>query len=260
MREPPRLVEVADLDFTLDAERWAFAETERDAIAAHWAEACARKPATFNGRVLLLRRREWVRRDDGALRLKGAFLETDYASFLAWRDLSRDLGYDAGRRTEPVENCFSMAALRTADGAFLLGEMASHTVNAGKIYFPAGTPDPSDVFDGRVDLESSAKRELFEETGIAADETTMRPGWTVVVADRRVACMKAMTLPLPADEAKARLEAFLAREANPEFSRMHIVRRIGDIDPARTPEVVFAYLEAAFGQGDLRSGSTRLRA
>jgi hypothetical protein len=45
-----------------------------------------------------------------------------------------------------------MAALRGADGAFLLGEMAPHTTNGGQIYFLAGTPDPSDVFDGKVDL------------------------------------------------------------------------------------------------------------
>jgi hypothetical protein len=90
LRESPHIVEVAEFDFTLDPEPWAFAETERDAIAAHWAEARARMPAIYNGGVLLLRRRAWIRRDDGALRLKGAYLETDYASFLAWRNLEAE--------------------------------------------------------------------------------------------------------------------------------------------------------------------------
>ena len=238
MTEPARILEVADLDFTLDPEPWKFAETEREAIAQHWAQAILRKPATFNGRVLLLRRRALVRLRNGALRLQGAYLETDYAAFLAWRDF--------GRRTEPGENCFSMAALRSADGAFLLGEMAPHTVNAGRIYFPSGTPDPSDVFDGRVDLDASARRELFEETGLSADEATIRPGWTVILAGRRVACMKAMTLSIAAEDAKARIDGFLARDPNSELTRIQIVRRADDIDRARTPAFVVAYLEAAF--------------
>jgi 8-oxo-dGTP pyrophosphatase MutT (NUDIX family) len=71
-----------------------------------------------------------------------------------------------------------MAALRGSDGAFLLGEMAHHTINAGQIYFPAGTPDPTDVFGGRVDLEASARRELLEETGVDASQAAIEGGWT----------------------------------------------------------------------------------
>ena len=57
--------------------------------------------------------------------------------------------------------------------------------------------------------------------------------------------MKDMTLPMPAEEAKARIDAFLALDPNAELERMHIVRRLGDIDRARTPDHVVAYLEAA---------------
>jgi hypothetical protein len=58
---------------------------------------------------------------------------TDYADFVAWRAI--------GDSDEPVVNCFAMAALRSADGAFLLGEMAPHTMNGGQIYFPSGITD-----------------------------------------------------------------------------------------------------------------------
>ncbi len=239
MSPKPQVLKVAGLDFVLEPARWLFAETEGAAVASHWAKVKREKPAAFNGRILLLGRRGFRARADGRTELIGAYFEADYADFIAWRDF----GYPG----EPVENCFSMAALRTADGAFLLGEMASHTVNGGRIYFPAGTPDPSDVFDGRVDLDASARRELLEETGVSAGETAVRPGWTVVVSDRRVACMKEMALPIGAEEAKARIDAFLARDPQAELSRMHIVRRAGDVDPARTPDFVAAYLEAAFG-------------
>ena len=138
-----------------------------------------------------------------------------------------------------------MAALRGAEGAFLLGEMAAHTANAGKIYFPSGTPDLNDVFDGRVDLDASVRRELWEETGVAAEEAAIRRGWTVVFAGQRIACMKPMTLPIPAEEAKARIDAFLALDPQAELERMHVVRRPDDIDRARTPDFVAAYIEAA---------------
>jgi 8-oxo-dGTP pyrophosphatase MutT (NUDIX family) len=125
--------------------------------------------------------------------------------------------------------------------------MAPHTFNHGSIYFPAGTPDPSDVVDGKVDLDASARRELFEETGVKAEEAAIRRSWTVVFSPQRIACMKLMTLAIVADEAKARIEAFLARDPHAEFTRMHVVRRPDDIDETRTPAFVAAYLRRAFG-------------
>ena len=238
MTDPVEILDVAELDFRLDAQPWTFAAQQGDRIAAEWAKATAEKPALFNGRVLLLTRRATHERPDGALRLSGTFLETDFAAMLAWKRL----GFPGGE----VENAFAMAALRSADGAFLMGEMAAHTSNSGHIYFPAGTPDPSDVFDGRVDLDASARRELREETGLDAAEAAVAPGWTIVTHAHRVACMKRMRLAEAADEAKARIEALIARDAQPEFSRIHIVRSPADIDRTRTPPVVVAYLEAEF--------------
>ena len=238
MSAPARLLEVGELDLVFDPARWAFADRQAASIAAHWARVSKAKPSLFNGRVLLLGRRTIVTRSDGVAMLRGAFFATDYADYLAWEEF--------GFPGEPVDNCFSMAALRGADGAFLIGEMASHTFSAGQIYFPAGAPDPTDVFDGTVDLEASARRELFEETGVQAGETTMAPGWTLVFTPQRIACMKMMTLAVPAARAKARIDAFLARDPHAEFSRMHIVRSPRDIDEQRVPVFVAAYLRDAF--------------
>ena len=203
-------------------------------------QAVGKKPALFNGRVLLLGRRAFERQAGGALRMTGAYFETDFAAFIAWQAM----GFPGAR----VENCFSMAALRSSDGAFLLGEMAPHTHNAGCIYFAAGTPDPSDVFGDRVDLDASARRELEEETGIAVSEATIAPGWTVLVAPGRIACMKAMTLAMTATAAKARIDAWLATDPAAELSRMHIVREAADIDERHTLPFVSAYIRAAFAR------------
>ncbi len=234
----PRLLQVGELDLAFEPAPWAFAERQAASIAAHWTRLRKVKPSLFNGRILLLRRRAIETRSDGVLTLRGVYFEADFADYLAWEEF--------GHPGEPVDNCFSMAALRGADGAFLLGEMAPHTFNAGQIYFPAGAPDPNDVFDGVVDLEASAGRELLEETGVSAGETAMAPGWTLAFTPQRIACMKLMTLAVPAARAKTRIDAHLAADPQAELSRMHIVRSPRDIDEARMPVFVSAYLRDAF--------------
>ena len=89
--------------------------------------------------------------------LSGAYSEADFASFVAWRDW--------GFPDTSVRNCFPMAALRSSDGAFLLGVMGAHTANAGHIYFAAGTPDPNDIVGDTVDLEGGVMRELDGRNG-----------------------------------------------------------------------------------------------
>jgi 8-oxo-dGTP pyrophosphatase MutT (NUDIX family) len=235
-----RVLQVAELDLGFAPRPWPFAEAEAERIAAHWRARLAAQPRLYNGRVLLLAGHAFITRADGASILRGDFFETDYAAFLAWRDF--------GFPDRTVANGFSMAALVGADGAFLLGEMAAHTANAGSIYFPAGTPDPKDVFAGRVDLEQSALRELVEETGVEAREVALDPLWTVVYAPPRIACMKLMRLAAPAAAIKARVDAFLAADPEAELARLHVVRRPEDIDEQRSPRFIVDFLRHAFAR------------
>ncbi len=237
---PPRIVEVAELDLGLATRPWAFAEADAARIAAHWRARQAAQPRLYNGRVLLLGRHAFERRADGAEVFRGAYFETDFAAFLAWRDF--------GFPDSQVSNAFSMAALIGSDGAFLLGEMAAHTASAGAIYFPAGTPDPKDVFAGRVDLTASATRELLEETGLDRHEVAYGPAWTLVYAPPRIACMKIMRLAAPAEAIKARVDAFLADDPDAELAAMHIVRGPEDIDETHSPRFIVDFLEYAFAQ------------
>jgi 8-oxo-dGTP pyrophosphatase MutT (NUDIX family) len=138
-----------------------------------------------------------------------------------------------------------MAALRSHDGAFLLGEMAAGTANAGKIYFAAGTPDPSDIVDGRVDLASSVMRELTEETGLDAAEVSIAEGWTAAIGLTRVAFMRDVRIDLPATEARALMIERMRALPDQELADMHIVRSKADIDPTRMPPFQVAFLQAA---------------
>ncbi len=226
-------IDIVDaLDFKLGAGVWDFAEARASEIDAHWRARLARQPHLFNGRVLMLGPH---RIEDGVLR--GEFLQTDFKNFLAWREF--------GFPESNACNGFSMAALRGADGAFILGEMSPHTASAGAVYFAAGTPDLSDVFGDVVDLGASVRRELQEETGLVAAPDEIAPGWTVVRAQGRVACMKPIRLCESAPAAKARIEAALASEERPEFSAIHLVSGVADFTQAM-PEFVRAYMAHVF--------------
>jgi hypothetical protein len=60
--------------------------------------------------------------------------------------------------------------------------------------------------------------------------------------------MKPMTLAVAAEEARARIDAFLARDTHAEFARMHVVGSVDDIDERRTPVFVTAFLTDAFAR------------
>ncbi len=238
--EQSRILKVAALDLKLRPRAWAFAEERAADILDHWRKRRAERPNLFDGRVLLMGGYEFVRRADGATILRGDYFETDFKAFLAWRDF--------GFPDRSVANGFSMAALQSADGVYLLGEMAHHTANGGAIYFAAGTPDPSDVFDGRVDLRASVVRELEEETGLKASDLTIADDWTVVEAPPLVACMKLVTAADDAETVKARIEAYLAGEERPELERVHIARSPADIEGKRMARFMSDFLRYAFGE------------
>ncbi len=234
MTAEPEVVEIAAVDLDYAPQPWAFAIDRADEIAAHWREALRRKPKMFNGRVLLMHRGA-VECDAGRSVFRGAYLETDFAAFLAWRD--------SGLPPAGVRNGFGMAALCAADGAYILGEMASHTANAGRIYFASGTPDPTDIRGGKVDIEGSVRRELAEETGLDPATLVVEPGMKVVMDDTRVGFMKRVYSPEPAEVLAERINAFLAGDPEAELARVHVVRRVADIGPAVQASCA-AYLRA----------------
>ncbi|MGB9365464.1 MAG: NUDIX hydrolase [Xanthobacteraceae bacterium] len=222
------IISLSRLDLRYELAPWPFADEFRAEIDTHFAKLRAGKPQMWNGRVLLLRRGEIA---DGVL--SGAYSEVDFASFIAWRDW--------GFPDTSVRNCFPMAALRSSDGAFLLGVMGAHTANAGRIYFASGTPDPNDVIGDTVDLEAGVMRELAEETGLAAPDVTPESGWTAVLGGQRIALMKIVEAPASADALAERIRAFLSRQKQPELADVHIVRTLSDLRPSM-PGFMTAFL------------------
>ena len=226
----PAIHRVTTLDLAFRPSSWAFAEQRRPEIDAHFAARQAEKPDLFNGRVLLGRRPVF----DGT-HFSAEYFETDFASFLAWRDF--------GEADGDVFNGFGMGALRGSDGAYVLGEMSASTANGGKIYFPAGTPDPDDIRGNSVDIAESVAREVEEETGLKPADYFAAGEWHCVVTPRSIALMRILDVTMPGEALRSKIEANLARQAAPELCAMHLVRSVGDFTPAM-PVFVTAFIAA----------------
>lgn len=231
---PVTFAVVDEIESTYHERAWAFAEERACEIDANWRRLCAERPGVFDGRVLVTD--HWsVKESAGKRVLVTRHFATNFRNFVAMRDWNFPDPH--------VRNCFAAAALMSRDGHWVLGEMGGHTANAGRVYFPCGTPDMDDVTGARVDLAGSVLRELEEETGIAPHEVRADPGWNIVFESGRIACMKIVRSPLATNELVARVRGFLAAEKDPELSGIHVVCSRADLRPGEMPPFILAFLE-----------------
>jgi hypothetical protein len=228
----PVIHRVTTLDLSLRQRSWPFAGERRADIDAHFALRQSEKPQIWNGRVLLGRNPVFT-----GDRFSSDYFETDFASFLAWRDW--------GFPDHDVFNGFGMGALRCSDGAFVMGEMGQHTATAGSIYFPSGTPDLDDISEDTVDIAGSVAREVAEETGLTPADYRADAHWDCVVSGVAVAMIRILHVDSPGEALRARIEANLARQHQPELAAIHLVRKTSDLTAAM-PRFVTAFIEAQF--------------
>ncbi|MEA1831406.1 NUDIX hydrolase [Methylobacterium durans] len=236
------MLEAAPLGFRLSRLRsvsarlvpfdWAWAEDHAEMIAENWQRRLAERAGLFDGPVLLACGLSVV---DGHCEVQ--LFETRYSRFIAFRD--------AGSPDARVANAFAAIVPVARDGSVLLGEMGPHTANGGQIYFPCGTPDRDDVRGEAVDLAGSAARELREETGLSLPDG-LAEEWVLLMGEGQVAFLRPVPFPEDAEDLRARMECHRAGEAEPELARIVIARGPGDIDRARMPGFVRAYLADAF--------------
>src|SRR5215216_2235680 len=214
----PVIHRVRTLDLGFKPWQWSFADERRAEIDTHFAIK-QREKAIWNGRILLGRNPVFT-----AERFSASYFDADFASFLAWRDW--------GFPDDTVINGFGMGALRCADGVFVLGEMGQHTSNAGRVYFPSGTPDLDDIRDGTVDISGSVTREREEETGLVPGEYDSEPHWHCIYTGPAVAMIRMLRVDMPGEALRDRITANLAAQRQPELSAIHLVRGVHDLTSA----------------------------
>jgi 8-oxo-dGTP pyrophosphatase MutT (NUDIX family) len=215
---------------------WQWPQQNRSFVEENWKRRTAGKPQMFNGRVLLLQ--DVVFEQDLC---RNTYFEVDYADFVAW--------IDKGYPDPAIANGFAMGALRGSDGAYICGVMGNGTTNAGRVYFPAGTPDLSDLRpDGIVDLATSLTRELAEETGLQESDYQVDDEWIIVQRWPTIALLRMATLTMTAEEGAAKIRANIARQHEPELQDVRIIRGPEDIDPERMPLFLHSFFGWVFDQ------------
>jgi hypothetical protein len=224
------IIEIDRIEFKVEPWSWEFSRARRLEIDRFFADMQRQRSNLWNGRVMMLRSYEVRDRV-----LYGSCFETDYASFVAWRDWDFP--------DPSVFNIFPASALRGADGGFVVGEMAPSTAGAGQVCFPGGTPDLDDILEGGVlDVAHNQRRELMEETGLDLDEFNTDPGWTLVRDRGFVALMKRVGSQLSAEALRMRILQNMAKDAHPEFVAIRILRGPADLD-SRMYDYLRAYIE-----------------
>lgn len=237
MSEPVIITPVARIEARFEEYAWPWAQANATAITQFWTKETARKPRLFNGIVMLAKD---VRITGDTLHAR--FFPVRFAAFLAFKRFDFP--------DPEIVNAFALAALCDSEGAFLLGEMGSHTANAGSVFFPGGTPDMSDVIEGaRVDLAGSVLRELVEETSMQPEDYAVGQGWHVVREGALMAAMRPIALTCSAHHAAERMNAAIARQEDAELSRAFVVSSRSDAQDARIPTFMRTYMLWRMGAG-----------
>ncbi len=184
------------VDVSVEAGVHPLEDKYRDGIDAYWKERIANNPELFNGEFYLT-----VDCSVNGERLEAVYRRTDFATFLFWLVHPTDI--------EGVFHIFSLAAMVSSDNKILMGKMAAHTANAGRVYIPSGSISDDDLSDGKMDFDGCMRREAFEETGIKLNASQAQDYFTLIEKKGVLALIKEFSVALTSDELLKQVRANL---------------------------------------------------
>ncbi|KRB22766.1 MULTISPECIES: hypothetical protein [Mesorhizobium] len=217
------ILAVDAVDVRLDPGPHPFAKDNAAAIAENWQREMAANPALFDGTVVLLSQLAW--RDN---RLVGRCHAVNYSTFMLWRKRPENSG---------AEHAYAHAVLVAGDNALVAIRMGPRTVNAGRVYFAAGSFEPVDFHDGMVDVDFNMIREVREETGIDLTDARRGVRWHALSTASGTVIFRRYHVDDPADEVARRISAFVAAETDPEIEGPVIIRHAADLPEGLSPHM-----------------------
>ncbi|RWO79658.1 hypothetical protein [Mesorhizobium sp.] len=217
------ILPVDDIDVRLDPGPHPFARDNAEAIAENWQHEIAANPALFDGMVVLLSQLAY--RDS---RLIGRCHAVNYSTFMLWRKRRENSG---------VEHAYAHAMLVAGDKALVAIRMGPHTVNAGRVYFAAGSFEPIDFRDGLVDVDFNMIREVREETGLDLSGAERGKRYHAMSTSSGTVIFRRYHAAAPADEIARRISAFVATETEPEIEGPVIIRHAADLPDGLSPHM-----------------------
>ncbi len=207
----------------LDPAPHPFELANAAAIEENWRREAAANPALFDGTVMLLSELAYRGR-----RLVGRCHAVRYATFLYWR---------GHRQTPGAGHAFAHAMLVAGDNALVAIRMGPHTVNAGQVYFAAGSFEPADFRDGMVDVDFNMVREAREETGLDFSGAERGRRYHVLSTANGTVVFRRYQMAEPADVLARRISAFVATEAEPEIDGPVVIRDARDLPEGLSPHM-----------------------
>ena len=217
------ILPVDAIDVRLDPGPHPFALSNTEAIAENWRQEMAANPALFDGTVVLLSELAY-----GDSRLVGRCHAVSYSTFMLWRKRRENSG---------AEHAYAHAMLVAGDNALVAIRMGPHTVNAGRVYFAAGSFEPVDFRDGLVDVDFNMIREVGEETGLDLSQAERGQRYHALSTASGTVIFRRYRVAETADELARRISAFVAAEAEPEIEGPIIIRNATDLPDGLMPHM-----------------------
>jgi 8-oxo-dGTP pyrophosphatase MutT (NUDIX family) len=233
------IFDIDDLDVRLERAPHPFIAGREREVAERWAMEKAVKPALFDGEVVLLSKLAYR---DG--RLEGRCHVVRYSEFLYWR---------SQRPVASAEHAYAHAVLVASDNALVAIRMASHTVNAGLVYFAAGSFEPLDFPNGRVDVDFNMRREVKEETGIDLARCRAEPSLHALSRQTGTVIFRRYFADRPGEELAEAIRVHAANGGDDEIEDAVLIRK-GEALPEKLAPHMPALVDWHFSRGTVSEG------